>query len=378
MNIVYFAPIRWDFLKQRPQHIAEELSQYYKVCFVEPSISIINSLVYKNDDYKPRDFNISENLRVLRPSGKFRLPKIFELVDFVGFNLIYEKIYLKEIMEQADLIWLGSPIFYSLIEKTKKSIIYDKMDEHGKLVENYLMKQLIEKNEKKLLKRADLILASSRYLYEQIQLIEESVELVRNGLDQSICMIDPNAANNRLSHEIKKIKENDKNLIFGYVGTIDHWFDFSVIKQIVNHDDRNKVVIVGHNKLPVLNHPNVFYFDAVPKDELGLIIKEFDFGLYPFKQGDLLDTIDPVKIYDYLSFNKAVIAVSSTETSRFEGKVNLYTNDKELNDILKKSRETRYHYPFTESETKCFINENSWSNRTSIIIDYMKKHRILN
>lgn len=98
MNILYFSPINWDYLKQRPQYIAEELSKYHSVCFVEPSISIISSILRKRFDVNSREISVNTNLKIIRPIG-FRLPKIFDLLDFIGLNLAYEKKYLKEIIE---------------------------------------------------------------------------------------------------------------------------------------------------------------------------------------------------------------------------------------------------------------------------------------
>ncbi|MEB3100933.1 hypothetical protein [Ferviditalea candida] len=374
MKIVYFSPIDWDFLKQRPQHIAEELSKDHTVYFIEPSISIVKSIIYKKNFHKSREFNVNANLKVIRPSGKFRLPKIFDLVDFAGINLAYEKKILMKLIEESDLIWVGSPIYYGLVRDIRnKNIVYDKMDDYGQLTKSILLRKLIETNEKGLLSKASLIFTSSKFLFDKINGIGKPVVLVRNGLDESICL-NKDLGSNKVSDELKRIKENG-SVIFGYIGTIDHWFDYDAIQHILEHRKNNKVIIVGHNKLPIYNHENVYYFDAVPKNELGSIINEFDYCLYTFKKNALLDSIDPVKIYEYLGFNKKVIAVKSAETIRFKKQIKLYSNDIGLEKVLNELDCIKA--PFNSDELKKFINDNVWYERVLSMIEHMNAHKIL-
>ena len=50
----------------------------------------------------------------------------------------------------------------------------------------------------------------------------------------------------------------------------------------------------------------------------------------PIQKGPILDTINPVKIYEYLAVNKPVIAVRSRETEKFKDIILLYDNLREL------------------------------------------------
>jgi len=368
MNIVYFSPINWDFLKQRPQHIAEELSKYHSVYYIEPSISGVSSIIRGKKFHKSREFNVNINLKIIRPGGKLRLPRIFDLVDFTGLNLVYEKFYLKKVIENAHLIWLGSPIYYDLVKDFGKKIIYDKMDDYEKLTKNIFVKRLIKRNEKNLLSKAMLTFTSSQFLYNQIELLGKPVALIQNGLDRSLCSNSNNDKQNKVAYTIKEIKKNC-NVIFGYIGTIDHWFDYEAIKQIVQHNKKNVVVMVGHNNLSQCHHDNIYYFDAVSKNELNTIIKEFDYCLYTFKRNELLDSINPVKIYEYLSFNKKIIAVDSVETRKFKNCINLYDNYKTLKELLNELDNMKT--PFNNDQLIRFINDNSWDKRTALIIEHM-------
>ncbi|WP_337098194.1 hypothetical protein [Paenibacillus sp. YIM B09110] len=374
VKVAYFSPIYWDFLKQRPQHIAEELSKHLTVYYIEPSISIVSSLLRRQKSYQAVEFSINKQLKVIRLSGKYRLPKVIELIDIVGINRVYEKLQLQRIVTDCDFIWLGSPVFYDLIKDSGKTIIYDKMDDYQQLTKNKLLKKVIRKNERMLLDNAALCITSSEYLYDEVAAsYSVPLVLIRNGVDKKIHQVENEEC--YVANEINQIKRR-KTRIFGYVGSIDHWFDFEVIKVILDHDYCNIIVIVGNNNMPKMKHDRVFYYEAVPKSEVPLIIQTFDVCLYNFKKDSFLDSINPVKVYEYLALNKKIISVSSKETNRFSEYVQLYKNDDELKAILNEIDTQKLPLDNTNDVQK-FITENSWESRASKIIEVLSNINIL-
>ncbi|MEJ8553408.1 hypothetical protein [Tepidibacter sp. Z1-5] len=373
MNILYFSPILWNDLKQRPQHIAEELSYEHKVYYIEPSISFINSVINKNNLYKYNKFNVNKNLEVIRPSGKYRLPKSLEIFDVLGINSSYEKIQLKKLIQKCDIIWLGSPIYYSLFKGDKdKKIVYDKMDDYVTLTNNKLLKKIIVKNEDELIKKASIIFTTCNIFFQHIKNKNKNkhVFVVNNGVPIDFEKTIENA-NNEIVSDINKMKQNEK-VIFGYIGTIDHWFDYEAIKRIINHDERFHVVLVGKNNINELEHNRIHYYAPVSKNELPKIINVFDYCLYTFKINEFLDTIDPVKIYEYLSLNKKVIGCKSIEIEKFKNYMTLYINYDSLIQILKEHEFIKN--PFnSDDEIKDFIQRNSWKSRIHFINEKLRK-----
>ncbi|AEH46344.1 glycosyltransferase family protein [Parageobacillus thermoglucosidasius] len=380
-NIIYFSPINWFELKQRPQHIAEELSKQYKVTFIEPSISILSSIIQRDREYQGRFFSINKNLEVMRPSGVLRLPRCVEYYNLFKFNTLYERKQLQKYINKSHIIWLGSPIYYPIIENIKsegKILIYDKMDDYVKLTRNQYLQKVIAKNEMKLLREADIIFVSSDYFYKQIVALNNSADnifLVNNGLDKN-CLLDTKSVT---ATNIKKLKK-DGSIIFGYVGTIDHWFDYEVIREILRFNSKFKVVIVGkdNRREERIISKNIYYFDPVNKEEVFSVIQAFDYCLYPFKLDEFLQTINPVKIYEYLACNKWVIAAKSIETAKFTKNVLLYNSLKDFVGILH-SLKDRFSKigKFSKDDLEEFIYQNSWEQRVSyinqILIDYLAK-----
>lgn len=360
MKIAYFAPIFFDYLKQRPQHIAELLSKDNTIYYIEPTISVMRYLLKNDKNYKSKKVKINSNLTVLRASGLFTIFRSLEILDFFNLNTISEYLQLGKIINECDLIWCGDPLWYRVIKRfNNKKIVFDKMDDNENLTDNKLLKKLVRKNENEIINKANVVIVSCQKFFDDLKNKRSNVFLIRNGV--------PNDFNKfKLTDDFQF---NNKNKVFGYIGMVSKWFDFHVIEVILNNNESNSIVIVGDNLMPIINHPRVKYVSRVSKDELKNYINKFDVCLYNFKINSLLDTINPVKIYEYLSLNKPVIAVSSKETKSLAQYLMLYKSEDELiahlNSDLSK--------PFgNDKELELFVYENSWEKRVKDIKDIIR------
>ena len=99
-------------------------------------------------------------------------------------------------------------------------------------------------------------------------------------------------------------------------------------------------------------------------------INTVDICLYPFKKSDLLDTIDPVKIYEYLSCNKPIIAIHSKEMEKYDRKVYVYDS---IDELIQLSHQTLTPPFRTEEERDIFFKENSWANRVKNIVNILEE-----
>ncbi|MEC0234375.1 hypothetical protein P4H71_08510 [Paenibacillus kribbensis] len=375
MKILYFSPIYWGDLKQRPQHLAEELAKMpgIHITFVEPSISILNSIVRQNSDYKKREQSVNDSLRIFRPSGSLRLPRSFESLDIFHWNQWFEKRQLQDLVSSADIIWLGSPVFYPLIKHINhKKIVFDRMDDYVFLTNNALMKKLLKKWELELLAKADLVISTSNDLYKHSLTLNKQSYLVKNAVDAAILNINVDSL---VVSDLRRLKHEGYH-IFGYVGAIDHWFDIEMVKAIIEFDERFIVCLVGRNNLTYNfgQHSRIKYYEPVPKSEIGAIIEVFDVCLYPFlRNSDRIDTINPVKIYEYLSLNKVTLAVESEETRLLnqEG-VYLYNSLEEIRQYLIDIDTLQLPF-YDQGQLENFVVNNDWKARAKTILELLIK-----
>ena len=360
MRIVYFSPIAFDDLKQRPQFLAEELSKVHEVWYIDPTITGMRCLKKGGKDFISAYYNVNSNLHVLRLNGLFGLHIKLQQYDSYNVNTWFERIQLKRLLTQADIIWIGYEACYRLIRPYKKGkyqnqrkiLIYDKMDDNVALEQNSSIKKFLATMRQELEEEADIIFASAQVFYSTLSKKRKHVYLLPNGVgfeEISECTS---------TREQKNINESHR--CFGYIGMISHWFDQELIRRLAIEMPDATIALVGPVEIEKLSLPNICYYGRVPKSDVKKWIESFDVCLYPFKKGPLLDTIDPVKLYEYLALNKPVIAVNSLETKKYGTNIYTYNTSEEFLNLCKSPVLLP---PFsTEIEKEDFFYTNSWAN----------------
>lgn len=308
-------------------------------------------------------------LKVIRLNGSLTLHKSIEILDICGINNWMELLQLRRLISYCDVIWVGYCGWYTLVRHIRhKPVVYDKMDEEDMLVSSVLLKMTLKRNKRELCRMADAVVVTSQQLYDVAAASREHVYLV------------PNAVSDRFTDELeeKRIVYHALNLkeirVFGYIGTIDRWFDLKAIEVILALDTKYKVVLVGKSYLKEIENlaknPRVQYLGVKENRELAQIIQTFDVCLYNFKQIPLLDTVNPVKIYEYLSLNKPVLAVKSKETLKLQKYVSLYEDLTEIEEIVKGKLKRPFSSP---QQLQRFREENSWMARAAKINEILSE-----
>lgn len=363
MKILYFAPIYYTDMKQRPQQIAERLSYYHQVYYIEPTISSIRKLL-KGGDRKCRGERkrINKNMVVIRLNGYFTFHKSMEMFDFLGINNWSETIQLRKVISCCDLIWVGYSGWYTVVRHIKnKPIIFDKMDEEDLLANSRFLKKTLYNDKIGMVKIADVFIATCEKFYQDLKKYGKPVYLIPNAVSESMEMLP------------RKKQKINPNIVVGYVGTIGKWFDMRVIDELLKLDNKLQIILVGKNYLPENKNSRVKYLGVKENVELPSIINEFDICLYNFKPSELLDTINPVKIYEYLSINKPVLAIKSVETMKLSKYLLIYESIDDIKNFSLKD----INPPFDdEFDRKKFVNENSWNARVKKINSIIEKFDI--
>ena len=358
MTIAYFAPIPFRFLKQRPQFLAEELSKKHDVYYVEPTIPLLRKLIKGGELWYGKNEDITASLHIIRANGFFTGHRMFDRIDFLRLNSLAERIQIEKRIPKPDVFWIGYVGWYPVVSHFSGCLIYDKMDENSLLASNEFLQDHLATIEKSLLKRANIIFTTAKLLYENAKKVNENVFLVPNAV-----------VKNRVPVKLSSDSNTDKR-VYGYVGMIDHWFDLDTVRIIVEADRNNYIELVGPNNIPEFVHPRVKYTGLVESDRVMSMIDNFDVCLYPFKNSALLDTINPVKIYEYLSMNKPIIAVDSKETRQFGNRLHLYSNEETLYQLV----QTALPRPFiSDIDRVHFVGENCWEKRGNDILRIIER-----
>jgi glycosyltransferase involved in cell wall biosynthesis len=366
MKILYFAPIDWDSILQRPQHLARRLSEFHNFFYIEP--------------LGLRNLKLSDLGRVLkRLSGLFKrqgsqgrlhtknlifIPVINHYIQRINLSILKKQI--ESLTGDETIIWITSPskLMPDLLARLKfKVLVYEMMDDYAKFHPS--MEKDIMETETWLINKADLIIATSSALLEKAKKIskDKKVILISNGVDYEFF-------NQTMFKKPNDLKGMDK--IVGYVGAIDNWIDFETISFLAERCEALNFVFIGplrSRDLPA--RKNIHFLDKRDHDMIPHYCNFFDVCLIPFKAGEFADTINPVKLYEYFALGKPVVAYKMKELIPFSDLLYL-SEDKQ--DFLKK-----LELALAETNTDVRLKRkelaklNDWSVKAKLLNDALSR-----
>jgi len=306
-DVFVFSIIDWHFRIQRPQHLAREFARAgHRVYFFsnhfedsrEPGFSVEHL-----DDTLPL---YQVKLKVTgAPAIYFAAPTTEATTQILaGIKLFRE--------------WSGTDRSYSLVQHgywcpiatrmQSECVTYDCMDHHEGF--GNVPRELLELEER-MMRRADLLVATSSWLEDHARKYNPHVEVIRNaGQYADFC----NAPSERYidSHGRK---------IIGYYGAIAEWFDADLVARVAQAFPDALVLLVGADTAGVgarlSAFANVEMTGEVPYARLPYYLYAFDICMLPFKVIPLTLATNPVKVYEYLGAGRSVVSIDLPEMAQF-------------------------------------------------------------
>lgn len=357
-KMLYLMHVSWDWGKQRPHYIAENLNKFYDLIILHPYY-YNKSMLTKND----------KNGLFIKQF--FTLPyyhtskMIYALNKFLLKNLI--KFYIKKY--KPDFIWLTFPEFYEFIPRnTGIKIIYDCMDDALGFYSDKSTNSRILEIEKELIKKSYKIFVSCEDLATKLD-------------DRSSCKNKTFLVRNAFGGNIIKNFNNDKQKLtpkkfkIGFVGAVPPWFDFESLNYSLNELKNIEYHIIGpvtDINLKHFSNVNFKFYGPITHCKLYETVKDFDCMIMPFKITKLINSVDPIKLYEYINYNKPIISIYYDEIERFSPFVNFYSDRKELCSILEELIKNGFKKKYSDKERIDFLEKNSWKVRVENIFKVLE------
>jgi len=350
-KMLYIMGIDWMWIYQRPHILAEKLSQEYELTVIFPR-SILRAYLknkYENDNRFHK--------RILWTIPYQEKNKVIEML----IHGIQQKIFND--YQLFDYIYIGYPLYARYIkEDYQGKLIYDCMDNHEALYSDKQRVHRIIEQEKQLLNNCDIVIVTSQVLFEKVNKIAEKQKaiLIRNGAKfNSICDI--------------KIQQIKKQYKVGYIGTIAQWFDYNVLECSL----RKSIPVTYHIIGPVKTTDRkktegIVYEGSIEHKCLAVYISEYDCLIMPFKINEIVLSVDPVKLYEYIAFGKCIISVFYPEIERFRDFVYFYNNMEDYCQLLTRLCNEGFPTKYNEIQQRQFLHENSWDERYEKLIQVIK------
>lgn len=352
-RIMYIMNVDWGWARQRSHFLAQHLSLSYDVIIIYPYAWMRGDLVNNSRDG-------------LRLYPFFRLPlSRFALIGKLNVSLlrIISRIFLR--WYRPDIVWTSSPELYEYLPKhLPVKLIYDCMDDVLAFPRNASRRDSLAVSEKELINASSHVFCSSGNLREKL--------IARAGHPEKYVVVH-NAFEASAFSEMPRnigIEQKEGRCVLGYIGTISSWLDFGVLVKIVDTFPSLEIHLVG----PVENlgmarpmHDRIKYLGAVRHGDIQTLTSGFAALLMPFHVTELIQSVDPVKLYEYIFFNKPIVSVRYLEIERFSDFVDFYTDHTELISILDRYLADGFRKKYSDDDRLKFISSNTWSDRINRI-----------
>jgi len=336
-DFLFFVGEEWTPFSQREQSIALECAaRGHRVFYFEPMLSIPKAAAWamKGRSLRPPDPG-QPGLTVLRPKlslWAFRGSPL-RAIDRRIFSAWYQGVRREHSISDEAVLFMNLPYWWENIVTPEavsfSRLVYDCIDDCRVYSRTERVLCLMEESELRLTRRADLVLATAQVLKDKLSAWSNRVHLLSNGVD----------TRRFLGPESGLLPPPDleglPGPIFGFVGALYYWIDFEAIEALAKAYPSASVVLVGPRDgsfpedLP-RRCPNVHVLGPRLYEQVPAYMRAFDVCLNPFRMGPLGDTINPLKLYEYLCLGKPVLSARTRETERFADHLYLYGSHEEL------------------------------------------------
>jgi glycosyltransferase involved in cell wall biosynthesis len=313
-------------------------------------------------------------------------PYIPQLLKYTSYLKLAEKLSHLLLWALLKIIRVKNPIFIiyqphnlALAKKLsstfgKSLLCYDSTDDWSKFpgLSEWRVKQ-IQKSEKSVIKEVDVVLAVSETLYKKAKDINPNTFNLPNAT--SFENFNKVTQDIQVAPEILACPEPR----IGYVGKITPWrLDFDLIKYIAQTRPMWSIIMIGpihtHAKALVKElskFKNIVFLGPKKYYSLPNYIKGFNTCVLPHKVDALTESMDPIKLYDYMATGKPIVATGISEALKFKNIIRI-ANSKE--DFLSSLDEICMNINFEEntSERITIAKSNSWTNRTDQLINILR------
>lgn len=372
-RILYLSHIRWGWIKQRPQFLAEGLAKDNQVDYY----------FYQGRSHKSSDdytsLKINEDLHLTLHTYR-RIP--FTAIPIIGkwklfdwINRCFIRWQLPD-FKQYDLIWITSPFLYPLVKSARDNsfIVYDCMDDMAEFPDikcnKNKVKNVIDAERDLLTRSRSIVFCSSNYLAKTITGragVRKNLSVINNAIElpQRKSLI----PDHDLPQDIKAKLDFVSNLsnVFMYIGTISEWVDFEKLERLTKEiSDLNIVLIgpIGGTTIP--DKSRIHVIGPINRDYIFVFMEKAKALIMPFVVNELIESVNPVKLYEYIYSGKPSVAPYYSESKLFADYVHLYKDYNELKQLSLAIIEDKVEMP-DEEKRNSFILLNCWDSRVAAI-----------
>lgn len=300
--LICFSHLRWDHVRQRPQHLMERFASAGPVFFFEEPIPTDHHLAY----YEIHRFS-GTSVRAIRP----RIP------DTWGEEETQAALasHLDDVIKLAGgkpVLWFYTPAMYDFAKHVDAvAVLYDCMDE---LANFRFAPSRLKEQETELMARADVVFTGGQSLFEAKLHLHDNIHPFPSAVDAGHFAL----ARGQLAAPVDQAPIEGPR--FGYCGVIDERLDLALIAEVARLRPGYSFIFVGPvSKIAPEDLPrahNIHYLGMKPYEQLPAYLGGWDGALMPFAMNEATRYISPTKTPEYLAAGRPVITTGVADVLR--------------------------------------------------------------
>lgn len=288
---------------------------------------------------------------------------------FTAFN--YKKVAdavneaIRYLEIEDNILLLQNPMAIGAVHNfIKEKFVFDAIDNwlyHPQMPN----KKLIQENYSFVDRNADAIMTVSEALIKVFSR-NRNVNWIPNGVDIEYFS---DAINDKI---------NEKKII-GYVGKIQERVDFDLVEKCVRECPNEEFVFLGpiytqqeRIKFLTEKYPNIHFEGDVHYSKLPQKMKTFDITIIPHKVDTFTESMNPLKLYEYLASGKPVVTRGVAGTEAISKYVIIADSEEKFVDALKSMVRD-----IDEIDKSCIVksvpNECRWSSRSKRMLSLFEE-----
>ncbi len=377
-QLLFFSDIPWEYLYQRPQHLATRLAGRWPVLWIEPAtlgsprkwspVRVRDHFHVLTLPLFPHNARNQHVRRISRLLGV--LPPVRWLLHHVQRILIQRALRKLNINRKTIAAVVENFQFISLIEYLRPTtLLFDYIDDAFGFIE---YPEYVREEWQRTIRQATVITATTPTLQRHIER-ERSVHvsLVENGVETAAYM--PDSPPLRPAD----LPPAHRPIII-YVGTIARWFDCALLEKALRGLPQFDFALVG----PV--HPeteprltemrkftNLYVLGQRAHTAIPAYLLASTVGMIPFSRTRLTEGVNPVKLYEYAAAGLPIVTTAfSDDLERFHDVAFIGRTPEQFITLLH-SAVTRAREDDYVKRLRTFAVQNDWSTRSDTIISLL-------